>query len=274
MQNKSAVSSPREKFRQLFGAEKPIIGMVHVLALPGTPRHSQPLKIIIKSAVNEAKILVENGVQSVMLENMHDIPYLKRNVGPEIIAAMTAVASAVRKAVTVPLGIQILAGANKAALAVALAADFQFIRAEGFVFGHVADEGYMDSDAGELLRFRKAIGVEHIAIFTDIKKKHSAHAVTADVSLAETAKAAEFFLSDGLVITGTATGSPTDPDDLKAVKDMTNLPILVGSGVTPENVQSTAQFADGFIIGSYFKKDGYWENRVDAERVKKLVQSV
>ena len=264
--------SPK-KFHQLFGDEKPIIGMVHVLALPGTPCHNQPMETIIKTAVEEARMLVDNGVQSVMLENMHDIPYLNRKVGPEIIAAMTAVAVAVRKAVKVPLGIQILAGANQSALAVALAANFQFIRAEGFVFGHLADEGYMDSDAGELLRYRKAIGAEHIAIFTDIKKKHSAHTVTSDVSLAETAKAAEFFLSDGLIITGTATGSPADPADLKAVRDVTKLPVLVGSGVTPENIQSTAPFADGFIVGSYFKKAGYWENSVDGERVKKLTSA-
>lgn len=267
-------SSPRTKFHQLFGVGKPIIGMVHVLALPGTPRHNQPLKTIIQTAVKEARILVENGVSGVMLENMHDIPYLKRRVGPEIIAGMTAVAGAVRQAVQVPLGIQILAGANQSALAVALAAGAQFIRAEGFVFGHVADEGYLESDAGELLRYRKAIGAAHIAVFTDIKKKHSAHNITADVSLAETAQAAEFFLSDGLIVTGTATGAPTDPADLKAVRAATRLPVLVGSGVTPENIPSVAPYVDGFIIGSYFKKDGYWENGVDGERVQALCQAL
>lgn len=266
-------ASPRTKFNDLFGVEKPIIGMVHVLGLPGTPKNNQPLKSIVATAVNEARILVENGIHGVMLENMHDIPYLNRHVGPEIVAAMTAVAVAIRKTVKVPLGIQVLAGANQVALAVALAADFQFIRAEGFVFGHVADEGYMNSDAGELLRYRKALGAEHIAIYTDIKKKHSAHAVTGDVSLAETAKAAEFFLSDGLIITGTATGSPTNPDDLIAVRQVTKLPVLVGSGVTPDNIQSAAQFADGFIVGSYFKHGGYWENGVDSERVANLTNA-
>jgi len=214
---------------------------------------------------------VKNGVHAVMLENMHDIPYLNRQAGLEITAAMTTVAVAVRQAVAVPLGIQILAGANQAALAVALAADFQFIRAEGFVFGLVADEGYMDSDAGELLRYRKAIGAEHIAIYTDIKKKHGAHAITTDVSLAKTAQAAEFFLSGGLIVTGAVTGEPTHPEDLKTVRETTHLPVLAGSGVTPENVRSVAPDAGGFISGSYFKQDGYWENGVDGERVKKLM---
>src|SRR6185295_17642379 len=111
---------------------------------------------------------------------------------------------------SLPLGVQVLAGANKEALAVAHAAGCQFIRAEGFVFAHVADEGLMpEADAGSLLRYRRAIGAEHIAVLADIKKKHSSHAITADVDLAETAKAAEFFGAEGVVVTGTATGEPT-----------------------------------------------------------------
>lgn len=107
------------------------------------------------------------------MENMHDIPYLNRHVGPEIVAAMSVVCSEVRRVVNnLPCGIQILAGANKEALAVAKAADLQFIRAEGFVFSHIADEGTMNSDAGELLRYRKQIGADKILVFTDIKKKH------------------------------------------------------------------------------------------------------
>lgn len=107
------------------------------------------------------------------MENMHDIPYLNRHVGPEIVAAMSVVCSEVQRVVNnLPCGIQILAGANKEALAVAKAADLQFIRAEGFVFSHIADEGTMNSDAGELLRYRKQIGADKILVFTDIKKKH------------------------------------------------------------------------------------------------------
>src|SRR5262245_48099973 len=114
--------------------------MVHVAALPGTPRHSMPMKKIVQQAVDEATMLAEAGFDSIILENMHDAPYLRREVGPEIVAAMTMIACAVRGVVKCPLGVQILAGANCAALAVAHAADCQFIRAEGFVFAAVADE--------------------------------------------------------------------------------------------------------------------------------------
>ena len=144
---------------EVFGVVNPLIGMVHVGALPGTPRYCEPLSSTIDRAVKEAQLLSESGFDAIILENMHDVPYLRGTVGPEITAAMTAVASAVRAVVSVPLGVQILAGANQEAMAVALAADLAFTRAEGFVFASVADEGLLDeAAAGPLLRYRKAIG--------------------------------------------------------------------------------------------------------------------
>ncbi|XP_068812295.1 protein C19orf12 homolog isoform X3 [Struthio camelus] len=146
---------------------------------------------------------------------MHDLPYTV-GPGPEITAAMTVISAAVKRTCPgLPLGVQILCAANQQAIAVALAAGLDFIRAEGFVFSHVADEGIINACAGNLLRYRKQIGAENIQIFADIKKKHSAHALTADVSVAETAKAAEFFLADGVILTGTATAMPADPKELK-----------------------------------------------------------
>ncbi len=248
--------------------------MVHVAALPGTPKNSQSVETIVAEAISDAKILEQGGVDAIMIENMHDRPYLNRTVGPEVVATMTAVACELRKTISVPLGIQILAGANKEALAVAQAAGFDFIRAEGFVFGHLADEGMMNSDAGELLRYRKQIGAEHIQIFTDVKKKHSSHAISADISIAETAKAAEFFLIDGVIVTGNATGEKASLDEVKAVKNSVNVPVLLGSGIDEKNIRNYWEHADGFIIGSSFKKEGNWENTVDANRVKEFMSIV
>jgi hypothetical protein len=200
------MSVASERTSSLFGRDHAIIGMVHVGALPGTPAHREPLSSIVDRACREAKLLRDAGFDAVMLENMHDVPYLLREVGPEIVAAMTRVAVAVRAVITGPLGLQILAGANRAALAVAHAADCSFIRAEGFVFASVADEGlFTEADAGQLLRYRKAIGAEEVGILTDIKKKHSSHAITADITIAENASAAEFFGADGVIMTGPAT---------------------------------------------------------------------
>lgn len=135
---------------------------------------------------------------------MHDIPYIQNEmIGPEVIASMTRIATEVKKIVSkIPCGIQILASGNVQALAIAKAANFQFIRAEGFVFSHIADEGFTDACAGRLLRYRKQIDAENIQIFTDLKKKHSSHSITSDVSLLETVHAAEFFLTDGVILTG------------------------------------------------------------------------
>jgi uncharacterized protein len=262
------------RLQALFNQGKPVIGMVHVQALPGTPGNIYSVSEIVKMAVQESKDLASNGVDSVMLENMHDIPYLKRHVGPEIVASMTRVATEVRQQLDIPLGLQILAGANQSALAVAQSAEFDFIRAEGFVFGHLADEGLFESDAGTLLRYRKQIGADDIAIFTDIKKKHSSHAISADVSLADTAEAAHFFKSDGLIITGTATGKPVDVNDLKAVKMNSTLPILVGSGATPDSIADLLEFADSIIVGSWLKKKGLWTEAVDGERVRTFMQAI
>jgi conserved hypothetical protein TIGR00259 len=254
--------------------EKSIIGMVHVQALPGTPNNKHSIEEICEIAVQEAKTYEEAGLDAVMIENMHDVPYLKGVVGPEITASMAVVAKAIREAVDLPLGIQILAGANKEALAVAKAANFQFIRAEGFVFGHVADEGYIDSCAGELLRYRKAIGAENVKIFTDIKKKHSSHALTADVDIDETAKAAEFFLSDGLIVTGSSTGKAVYLHELKSLKDKVQIPVLIGSGITADNLEEYWNYASGFIVGSHFKENGFWKNPISKDRLKVFMEKV
>ncbi len=261
-------------FSSILKKQRIIISMVHVPALPGTPKNCLSMGNIIENAVQEALIYENYNLDAIILENMHDVPYLNRKLGPEITASMTAVASKIKTKTSLPIGIQILAGANKAALAVAKAAGLDFIRAEGFVFSHIADEGQMDSDAGELLRYRKNIDAGEISIFTDIKKKHSSHTFTSDISIAQFARTAEFFLSDGLIITGSATGKKPDLEELKQVRKVTDLPLLLGSGISIENIEDYWNYADGFIIGSYFKEDGYWENKLSESRIKKFMDKV
>ncbi|HPS12225.1 MAG TPA: BtpA/SgcQ family protein [Prolixibacteraceae bacterium] len=258
----------------LKNSRKTLIGMIHAGALPGTPSNHLSIRELTDQAVKEAEIYLSHGIDSILVENMHDVPYLKNYVGPEIVASMTAICVEIRKLTRKPLGIQILAGANKEALAVAQAASFEYIRAEGFVFGHLADEGFMESCAGELFRYRKAIGAEDIAVYTDVKKKHSSHAVTADISLEETISAAEFFLSNGIIITGLATGKEASVEEVKKAANITKLPVIVGSGITAENISAYWDFADAFIVGSYFKKEGNWQNSVDPQRVSLLMEMV
>lgn len=256
----------------LFASRRALIGMVHLHALPGTPRSRMSMDQLVSTAVEEALVYRDNGFTALAIENMHDVPYLNRAVGPEVTAAMAVIGREVKLATGLPLGVQVLAGANESALAVALAAGADFIRAEGFVFAHVADEGIIESDAGALLRYRKAIGAGHVLVFADVKKKHSAHALTADVDIATTAHAAEFFLVDGVVVTGAATGVPADPVELGKVRGAVRVPVLVGSGITPDNLECFAD-ADGFIVGSWVKHGGAWSNPVDPERVRAMAQA-
>ncbi|MEL6593513.1 MAG: BtpA/SgcQ family protein [Bacteroidota bacterium] len=254
--------------------QQTIIGMIHVPSLPGTPHYNGKFEEIVTQVAAEAQIYQKAGIDAIAIENMHDVPYLRREVGPEIVASMTRLGRVVKENADLPCGIQILAGANRAALAAAQAAKLDFVRAEGFVFAHTADEGLMQSDAGELLRYRKQIGAEHIALYTDIKKKHSSHALTADVSLAETAKAAEFFLSDGVIVTGASTGETASLADLEAVGQAVDIPVLVGSGVNLDNIDQYLPLCDGLIIGSWFKKDGHWRSPLDEDRIKRLMDKV
>jgi len=261
--------------RALFQQPKAIVGMIHVHALPGTPRHGESMEQIVAHAVAEAALYTRAGVDGLLIENMHDVPYLCGQVGPEITAALTAVGLAVRRESPLPLGVQILAAANREALAVALACGASYARVENFAYAHVADEGLMPTaEAGPLLRYRRQIGAEHIGLVADVKKKHSSHAITADVSLAEAAKTTEFFGADGIVVTGTATGQPTEVTDVETVRHAVRLPVCIGSGLTPENLPALWPHADVFIVGSYFKAGGLWSNAIDPARVARFLDAV
>jgi membrane complex biogenesis BtpA family protein len=267
---------------------KALVGMVHVGALPGTPGARQTVRELSRQAAAEARLLAKAGFDAVMIENMHDAPYVCGPHGPEIVSAITSVALEVQAALdplrgrgrAIPLGVQILALGNREALAVALTAGGSFIRAENFVFAHIADEGLMPrAEAGELLRYRRMIGAESVAILADIKKKHASHALTADVPLADAAQAAGFFGADGLVVTGSATGRPTDPAHLVEARQATRdagdaLPVVVGSGVTPSNAAALLKHADTLIAGSWYKRDGHWRNPPDPRRAAALAQAV
>lgn len=260
--------------KSIFPQTKPILGMIHVGALPGTPAQTQSISEIIAQSVLETRLYRNGGVDGIVIENMHDVPYLRGSVGPEIVAAMTVIAQAVKAEANLPVGIQILAGANIEAMAVAHAAGLDFIRAEGFVFAHIADEGLIESSAAKLLRYRKLIGAEHIQVWADVKKKHSSHSITADIGLGATAEAVEFMRGDAVIVTGSVTGDAPQQFDVSEVKAHCHLPVILGSGIDAKNIAEFYEAADGFIIGSYFKIDGNWKNSIDPARVVGLMNTV
>ena len=258
----------------LFTTSKPIIGVIHVGALPGTPGNYQSVAELVDSARDEAVAYRETGVDGLIIENMHDVPYLRGEVGPEIVAAMTAIGREVKIASALPVGIQILAGANIEAIAVAHAAGLDFIRAEGYAYAHVADEGLIQSSAGKLLRYRKMIGATGVQVWADIKKKHAAHAITADVSLGETAETVAFMGADSVIVTGSVTGKPPSIEDVHEAKTHCDLPVVLGSGISEKNIEEFYPHADGFIVGTSFKEDGHWAKPVDAARVNRFMRMV
>jgi uncharacterized protein len=262
---------PMPKMNPLFPTHKPVIAMLHLEALPGTPASRMELKAIEARAVAEAETYRDAGVHGLMLENMHDTPYLRDGVGPEIVAAMALISRRVKETSRLPCGIQILVAANTEALAVAHAAGLDFIRAEGFAFAHVADEGLIQSSAAELLRYRRRIGAERVQVWADIKKKHSSHAITADVGIGETAHAVEFMRGDAVIVPGSVTGDAPQISDVVSAKKHCGLPVYLGSGVTAKNLARFYSVADGFIVGSEFKEDGSWSRPVDPARIKKLI---
>jgi uncharacterized protein len=257
----------------MFSSARPVIAMIHVGALPGTPAGGASVRELEARAVSECTIYREAGVHGVALENMHDVPYLRGGVGPEITAAMAVIARAVKHASGLPCGIQILAGANREALAVAHAAELDFVRVEGFAFAHVADEGLIESSAAALLRFRRHIGAERVRVWADVKKKHASHALTADVGIGETAAAAEFMRADAVIVTGPVTGECPSEHDITAVRARCRLPLYLGSGITAENLERYYACADGFIVGSAFKTDGRWSEDVDPRRVARFIEA-
>ena len=258
----------------LFSKPKPVVGVVHVGALPGTPRSSLTVAELVASAKEEAKIYRECGVDGLIIENMHDVPYLRGEVGPEVVAAMTAIGTVVKSECRLPVGIQILAGANIEAIAVAHAAGLDFIRAEGYAYAHVADEGLIQASAAKLLRYRRTIGAEHVQVWTDVKKKHAAHAITADVSLGETAETVEFMGADCVIVTGSVTGQAPKVEDVQEARSHCHLPVFLGSGISELNIDQFHDEADGFIIGSAFKVNGLWSNTIDPGLVTSFIRKL
>jgi uncharacterized protein len=253
----------------LFDKACAFIGMVHLPPLPGSGAWRGSMTEVIESARRDAEALVEGGCDALIVENMGDVPYLKGRVEPETTAAMAVATQAVvAVAADVPVGVQLLAAANREALGVAVAAGATFVRAEAFAYAHVADEGWIDASAGPLLRVRRALGAD-VEVWADVQKKHAAHAVTADLSVADLARGAAFMRADALVVTGSSTGVATAIDDVIAARTA-GKPVLVGSGVTPDNASELAAVADGLIVGSWLKEEGRWTNAVSLARVRQL----
>ncbi len=263
--------------RDLFNVDKAIIGMVHLLPLPGAPAYEGwPIDTIVERAVREAKVYEENGVDGVIVENMWDLPYYSGafRVPPEEVAAHAVAAREVVKSVRVPVGITVIHNGGRVALGIAKAAGAKFVRVCLYTGAAVWDTGELDHGvAAELLRLRRYLYAEDIKLFADVVKKHSV--TFPGIDLATHARWSDFYLADAVIVTGRITGEPPLPEDVKLVKEVVgDTPVIVGSGLNPENAEKLLKYADGAIVGTYFKVNGVTQNPVDPERVRRLMSVV
>jgi uncharacterized protein len=247
--------------------------MIAVLPLPGAPRYGGDEGQIVAQALSDLKHYQAAGVDAIVLENSHDLPYTKPPLPPRAVEVMKHVAAEVRRRFAGPIGIQVLEAANETALEVAHEADLDFLRVEGYVFAHVGGAGLIEGCAGRILRQRKESGCEHIKVFGDVKKKHCSHALTGDLDILDEVKQAEFFLVDGVIVTGARTTEPPSTTELRRVKKSARVPVLIGSGMTPKNIKTYYPLADGFIVGSTFREGGRFLGMLEPARLAAFMRA-
>jgi len=268
--------SKPDALEDLFGRGRVVIGVVHLPALPGSPAYrGAAIDALVDAAVEDARRYARGGVHGLILENHGDIPFAKPDdLGPETAAVMAVITDRVRREVGLPLGINVLANGAKHALAVAQAAGAGFVRVNQWANAYVANEGILEGPAAAATRYRAWLRADGIRVFADVHVKHGAHAITADRSLDELARDLEFFDADAVIVTGQRTGDGADLAELAAVRAATSLPLLVGSGVTPESVGPILGIANGVIVASALKEDGVWWNPVSEARVRAFMNAV
>jgi uncharacterized protein len=249
-------------FNGLFEAHKPVIGMVHLLPLPGSPGFQGNLADIYTRALWEAQTLQTCGVDGLIVENFGDEPFIIGEPDAVIASVMAGVLPDVLHAVSIPVGLNVQFNAWQAEMAIAHACAADFIRCEVFVDTVVSAQGLVHPCSAALVRYRKSLGAR-VQIWADIQTKYTINLVPQ--SLTQSAIDAQNAGADALIVTGAATGQATPLDAVAQVKGGISLPVLVGSGTTIQNVQASLQIADGAIVGSALKENGNAWNRISAE---------
>jgi membrane complex biogenesis BtpA family protein len=255
---------------------KVVVGMLHLPPLPGAPRFAGDARAVTDHALRDAEALAAGGVHGLMLENYGDLPFYPRRVPSYVVAHMTAVACEVRRRFPqLPLGINVLRNDGRSALAVAHAAGAQFVRVNVLCGARVADQGLLQGIAHDLLRDRATLRADHVRVLADVDVKHSAPLAARPLE-EEVADTLHRGLADGLIVSGAGTGRQTDPAQVAEARRAARgaAPVFVGSGVTSENVAQYLPHADGFIVGSAFKRDADPANPIEVGKVKILVALV
>ena len=257
---------------QLFKTPNPIIGVVHLLPLPTSPRWGGSLKAVIDRAEQEATALASGGVDGIMIENFFDAPFTKSQVDPAVVSAMTLIINQVMNLVTLPMGINVLRNDAQSALAIATCVKAQFIRVNVLTGVMATDQGLIEGQAHQLLRYRRELG-SNVLILADVLVKHARPLGSPNLTTA-VQDTIERGLADGVILSGWATGSPPNLEDLELATAAANgTPVFIGSGASWENISTLMQAADGVIVSSSLKRHGRREQPIDPIRVSQFVEA-
>jgi membrane complex biogenesis BtpA family protein len=265
----------KSKFKSVFKTTKPVIGMVHLKPLPGSPSYdsSGGMKKIMEAAYRDTERLVSGGIDAVQVENQWDRPFLKsQNIGPETVAAVSAAACNLRARFDIPMGITIHLNGAAQALAVAVAVGCSWVRVFELANAYIANAGIIEAAGPAVMRYRSFLRAENIMVFGDFHVKHGSHQITSDRDIVEQAEDVQTALGDAVIVTGIKTGVAPQKDDIMSIRDAVSLPILIGSGLSVKNLDEIFPLTDGAIVGSSFKENGVLSNAVDLEKVKLFMQ--
>jgi len=258
---------------QIFKTLNPVIGVVHLLPLPTSPRWGGDLKVVIDRAEQEATALASGGVHGIIVENFFDAPFPKNAVDPAVVSAMTLVIHRLKQMVTLPIGVNVLRNDARSALAIASCVNASFIRVNVLTGVMATDQGLIEGQAHELLRYRRELGSD-VKILADVLVKHARPLSSPNLTTA-VQETIQRGLADGIILSGWATGSPPNLEDLElASAAAKGTPVFIGSGASWENIPQLIQAADGVIVSSSLKRRGQIEQPIDPNRVSQFVETL
>lgn len=265
--------SKHRAMSSIFSKNKILIGVIHLAPLPGSPRSKENLTSLIRSAVADARAYEQGGADAIFIENFGDVPFTKNSVAPETIASMAVAGRAVRDAVKIPIGFNVLRNDAHAALALVASCGGSFVRINVHTGAMLTDQGLIEGNAYETLRLKKNLCPD-AQIFADVHVKHAVP--MGNWTIEDSARdTMERGLADALIVSGSGTGMATDLEDVRRVRNACpKAKILIGSGITVKNVQTFLPIIDGVIVGSSLKRNGKLENPVDAKRVNALKRAM
>lgn len=273
----AAAPGPTALLPAWAGIARPVIGMLHLRALPGSPGFGGSLDRVREALLHDADALASGGTHGLMLENFGDAPFYPARVPAIAVACMAALAADVRRRFDLPLGINILRNDGQSGLAVARAVGANYIRVNVLSGARVTDQGVLEGIAHELLRERVLLDATDIRIFADVNVKHAAPLGAPRPVADEVEDTIERGCADAVVTSGSGTGRPTDLDETRAARAAAQRhgrPVFIGSGITAATVRDYFDVADGFIVGTGLKVDGVPDNPVDPRRVRELMERV